>query len=102
MSTFLAPKRNEEGAILVWKWSGEMAEKSVLRRPQDIDAVINRGGSSAASQEDNQEQERVFNLRVPESLVKTVDALRKRRTGKISRNTWILEAIEDKIQRESS
>jgi predicted HicB family RNase H-like nuclease len=78
-----------------------MAEKSVLRRPQDIDAVINRGGFSAASQEDNEEQERVFNLRVPESLVKEVDALRKRRTGKISRNTWILEAIEDKIQRES-
>jgi predicted HicB family RNase H-like nuclease len=63
--------------------------------------VINRGGSSAASQEENEEQERVFNLRVPESLVKEVDALRKRRTGKISRNTWILEAIEDKIQRES-
>jgi hypothetical protein len=101
MSTFLAPKRNEKRAILVWKWGGEMAEKSVLRRPQDIDAVINRGGSSAASQEDNQEQERVFNLRVPESLVKEVDALRKRRTGKISRNTWILEAIEDKIKRES-
>jgi hypothetical protein len=78
-----------------------MAEKSVLRRPQDIDAVINRGGSSAASQEENEEQERVFNLRVPESLVKEVDALRKRRTGKISRNTWILEAIEDKIKRES-
>jgi hypothetical protein len=78
-----------------------MAEKSVVRRPQDIDAVINRGGSAAASQEENEEQERVFNLRVPESLVKAVDALRKRRTGKISRNTWILEAIEDKIQRES-
>ena len=72
-----------------------------LWRFRDIDAVINRGGSSAASQEDNQEQERVFNLRVPESLVKAVDALRKRRTGKISRNTWILEAIEDKIKRES-
>ena len=78
-----------------------MAEKSVLRRPQDIDAVINRGGSSAVSQEENEEQDRVFNLRVPESLVKEVDALRKRRTGKISRNTWILEAIEDKIKRES-
>jgi len=78
-----------------------MAEKSVLRRPQDIDAVINRGGASAASQEENQEKERIFNLRVPESLVAQVDALRKRRTGKISRNTWILEAIEDRIKRES-
>jgi len=78
-----------------------MAEKSVLRRPQDIDAVINRGGTSSATQEDNQEKERVFNLRVSESLVAKVDALRKRRTGKISRNTWILEAIEDKVTRES-
>ena len=78
-----------------------MAEKSVLRRPQDIDAVINRGGTSSATQEENQEKERIFNLRVPESLVSKVDALRKRRTGKISRNTWILEAIEDKVERES-
>ena len=78
-----------------------MTEKSVLRRPQDIDTVINRGGSSAASREENQERERIFNLRVPESLVEKVDTLRKRRTGKISRNTWILEAIEDKIKRES-
>jgi predicted HicB family RNase H-like nuclease len=78
-----------------------MAEKSVLRRPQDIDAVINRGGTSSASQEENQERERIFNMRVPESLIAKVDALRKRRTGKISRNTWILEAIEDKVERES-
>jgi len=78
-----------------------MAEKSVSRRPQDIDAVISRGGSSASLQEVSQEKERIFNLRVPESLVAKVDALRKRRTGKISRNTWILEAIEDKVARES-
>jgi len=79
-----------------------MAEKSVSRRPQDIDAVINRGGSSsAASQEEPTEKERIFNLRVPESLVEQVDTLRKRRTGRISRNTWILEAIADKIERES-
>jgi predicted HicB family RNase H-like nuclease len=78
-----------------------MAEKSVSRRPQDIEEVINRGGSSAASQEETQEKERIFNLRVPESLVAKVDVLRKRRTGKISRNTWILEAIEDKVERES-
>ena len=78
-----------------------MREKSVSRRPQDIDEIINRGGTSSASQEEHTEKERVFNLRVPESLVEQVDALRKRRTGKISRNTWILEAIEDKITRES-
>jgi predicted HicB family RNase H-like nuclease len=55
----------------------------------------------SASQEEHTEKERIFNLRVPESLVAKVDALRKRRTGKISRNTWILEAIEDKVESES-
>ena len=79
-----------------------MAEKAVSRRPRDVDAVINRGGSSAAAQEDTKPKERIFNLRVPESLVEEVDALRKQRTGKISRNTWILEAIEDKIEREGA
>ena len=77
-----------------------MAEKIVSRRPRDIDAVINRGGSSAAVQQNNKEKERIFNLRVPESLVEQVDMLRKRRTGNISRNTWILEAIEEKVERE--
>jgi hypothetical protein len=77
-----------------------MAEKSVSRRPRDIEAVINRGGTSSASEERAPDKERIFNLRVPEMLVNQVDSLRKKRTGKISRNTWILEAIEDKIERE--
>lgn len=77
-----------------------MAEKSVVRRPRDIEAVINRGGTSSAAEERAPDKERIFNLRVPEALVNQVDALRKKRTGKISRNTWILEAIEDKIERE--
>ena len=34
-------------------------------------------------------------------LVEKVDAFRKKRPGKILRNTWILEAIEDKVERES-
>jgi predicted HicB family RNase H-like nuclease len=78
-----------------------MAEKVIKRRPSntEVSEVINRGGSSPSAPEEN--KERIFNLRVPEEIVKKVDAIRKRRTGKISRNTWILEAIEDKIERES-
>jgi predicted HicB family RNase H-like nuclease len=68
--------------------------------PRDIEAVINRARSSSASEERAPDKERIFNLRVPELLVNQVDALRKKSTGKISRNTWILEAIEDKIERE--
>jgi hypothetical protein len=47
-------------------------------------------------------KERIFNLRVPNDLVEKIDALRKAQTGKISRNTWIPEAIEDKIEKELS
>ena len=79
-----------------------MAEKSISRRPRDIEAVINRGGSSSASEEAAPNKERIFNLRAPDILVNKVDSLRKKRTGKISRNTWILEAIEDRIEREQA
>jgi predicted HicB family RNase H-like nuclease len=77
-----------------------MAEKTVTRRPSnaEVSQVISRGGSSPGAPD--QEKERIFNLRVPEEVVNKVDMLRKQRTGKISRNTWILEAIEDKIVRE--
>jgi predicted HicB family RNase H-like nuclease len=77
-----------------------MADRAVSRRPRDIEAVINRGGTSSDSGEPAGEKERIFNLRVPESLVHQVDVLRKRRPGKISRNTWILEAMEEKLERD--
>ena len=77
-----------------------MADRAVSRRPRDIEAVINRGGTSSDSGEPVGEKERIFNLRVPESLVRQVDELRKQRPGKISRNTWILEAMEEKLERE--
>jgi hypothetical protein len=85
---------------MIEKWSYLMAEKTVNRRPRNVEVtqVINRGGSSPSVPDG--EKERIFNLRVPNDLVEKVDALRKARTGKISRNTWILEAIEDKIERE--
>ena len=78
-----------------------MAEKSVNRRPRtmEVSQVINRGGSSTKAMDEK--KERIFNLRVPEEMVEKVDALRKARIGQVSRNTWILEAIEDKIERES-
>jgi hypothetical protein len=78
-----------------------MAEKTIKRRPSNVEVseVINRGESSPSVSD--QGKERIFNLRVPEEIVNKVDTIRRRRTGKISRNTWILEAIEDKIERES-
>ena len=79
-------------------------KKAVTRRPAltEVTRVINKGGSSRefSSEIETEERERIFNLRVPESLVAQVDEIRKGRTGKISRNTWILEAMSEKITRE--
>jgi predicted HicB family RNase H-like nuclease len=78
-----------------------MAEKSVKRRPRtmEVSQVINRGGSSTSAAD--AKKERIFNLRVPDEVVEKVDALRKARIGQVSRNTWILEAIQEKIERGS-
>lgn len=43
---------------------------------------------------------RVVNLRLPEEMLAEVDALLKQRRVRVSRNTWFLEAIVEKAQRE--
>lgn len=43
-----------------------------------------------------------FTLRAPRFLFSKIDASRRGRPGHVSRNTWILEAITEKLQRESS
>jgi hypothetical protein len=99
-----------------------MMNKAVSRRPSiaddtrsldsEISALVNAGGSSATTEAERKEIARqkrqakkqiepVVNVRVPIELLTQLDSLRGRRVGKISRNTWILEAIEDKIERET-
>ena len=46
------------------------------------------------------EDEVRFTLRAPAYLFSLIDEFRGRRPGKISRNTWILEAITEKLKRE--
>lgn len=41
-----------------------------------------------------------FNMRLPQPVIDEIDRQRKRAAGKVSRNTWICEAIQEKIQRE--
>jgi hypothetical protein len=43
-----------------------------------------------------------FTLRAPRFLFSRIDGSRRNRPGHVSRNTWILEAITEKLQRESS
>jgi hypothetical protein len=41
-------------------------------------------------------------LRLPREVVEAVDAERSRRAGSVSRNTWITEAVAEKLTRHSS
>lgn len=38
-------------------------------------------------------------LRLESDIMTAIDALRAKRTGNISRNTWIAEAIAEKLER---
>lgn len=39
-------------------------------------------------------------LRIESAVMGMIDASRVERTGKVSRNTWIAEAIDEKLRRE--
>jgi metal-responsive CopG/Arc/MetJ family transcriptional regulator len=53
----------------------------------------------AAKTHPNQSLDRI-NLRLPAELFQAIDANRARRPGAVSRNTWITEAIQEKLLRE--
>jgi len=78
-----------------------MAEKSVKRSPRDIDvdSFARSGGSDPTPSSDHLH---MTSIRVPLSALAKIDELRKKRVGNVSRNTWILEAIVDKIEKELS
>ena len=97
-----------------------MARQAVTRRPgierhaenrhEDIAALVRGGGSSAQTEAERKERARqkrqekkatepVVNLRIPIALLEEVDSLRLARAGKVSRNTWIVMAIEDQVAR---
>jgi predicted HicB family RNase H-like nuclease len=41
-----------------------------------------------------------INLRLPAETFEAIDASRLARAGNVSRNTWITEAVEEKLARE--
>lgn len=40
-------------------------------------------------------------LRLPDDMLAAIDAECSRRVGNVSRNTWILEAVQEKLSRAS-
>ena len=69
--------------------------------------IINGGGFSKADIEDSKQKEKkkeegykYHALRMPVKIMRQVDELKAKRAG-ITRTTWILEAIQEKIKRET-
>lgn len=46
--------------------------------------------------------EQRFSLRLAAEQLEAVDTLRRQRAGLVSRNTWIAEAIAEKLRREAA
>jgi hypothetical protein len=66
----------------------------------DVDALINKGGSIAQRQ-DAELKEKPVILRVPEDVLERIDATVKARRIKTPRHTWLLEAVLEKLEKES-
>lgn len=64
-----------------------------------IKKFISKGGTLALDDMDEQHDDHRLTLRIPKALMDKVDARRKKRIGKISRNLWILEIIEKATQK---
>jgi hypothetical protein len=71
----------------------------------DVNALINRGGSpptlQASHEESNADMVKLVQLRLGLELLEKIDASRSKRLVKIPRHTWILEALLEKLDRES-
>ena len=64
----------------------------------NVDALIRKGGSSAADNEKSQHAAIV--LRLPSQMLEQIDALLKARPVRIPRHTWLLEAVYEKLARD--
>ena len=100
MAVSAPPKKKTDPAI--------SAEKVTKGQEQKIDEIINRGSTTVGKAEPQEpEQIKNFNIKIMSGQLATVDQLRAQRPRKptspklaISLQDWIIEAIEEKIQRE--
>lgn len=70
--------------------------KTEKKSESEINAVISKGGSVA--KENKSENQKIL-IRIPSSLLDRVDTDLDSRPLKTSRNTWILEAILEKLEK---
>lgn len=70
--------------------------------PVDVDALISKGGSTPSLQQMETKTEAAILLRIPQPMLQQIDVLLKARPLKTPRHRWILEAVHEKLIRESS
>ena len=66
-----------------------------------ISAVIEKGGSVATEKISKAKSEQTVNIRLPEDILRDIDSSVGSRRIKISRHTRLMEAIIEKLDRES-
>ena len=75
-------------------------ESGGIANEAEIQKVINKGGSIPSN--DAQALETmVINIRPPVSMVQRIDELVSQRPVKTSRHMWLMEAIVEKLERDS-
>ena len=85
-----------------------IARKPMRSGPQsgvvDVDGLINKGGSAPVRETTKPSQPGTtpIVLRLPTELLEQVDSLLKHRPVRLPRHTWILEAVYEKMKRESA
>jgi hypothetical protein len=79
------------------KKSSDAAAKHV-----DVNALINKGGGVAGKNGGQEKGTVPVILRVPEDILRKVDASVQARRLKTPRHTWLLEAVLEKLERESN
>lgn len=76
--------------------------KSKIPSAADIDAVINRGGSIASAKKASKAKVSAVIVRIPTAMLQQLDRSLEAQPIKKPRHTWILEAIAEKLDRESN
>ena len=81
---------------------------SIARKPKSkppvseraISAVIEKGGSVPSEKNAKGKTEQTVNIRLREDILSEIDLSVSSRRIKISRHTWLMEAIIEKLDRE--
>ncbi|MFE8034652.1 hypothetical protein [Thiohalocapsa marina] len=70
------------------------------KKDADVDALIRKGGSVASQTKERTAASVV--LRLPPDILSRVDAKVAERTVRIPRHQWLIEAVVEKLERESA